>query len=535
MEQQPNSIGKTPETPAPPAPGIIAANGGAVKKPAAAIAYDRRDSLMLAGAWLLGILFVHTVTVLSETSALGLGFTLCVLAFQAGLILYAREKGTKLRREGALLQIPIALLALCYTLFDSSLMTELNMLVLLCMISVSVILMFGGGEFDIKSPKILLQGALNMFAAPFRSAARPFGAAKAALSRSKNKTLINILIGVAVTLPVLAVVIGLLTGADVFFGDMVRGMLDSISRDLGEIVAKVIWGAVLAIFIFSAAWTARKRSFVRAEGYKCLEKLSESVSTEIIITALALLNIVYAVFVAVQFVYLFGGTAQALPHAGLTYAEYARSGFFELCKTAGLNITAALCCIQLVKREKHAAWAATRILCALMMAFTCVLLASAAYRMYLYIIVHGITVLRFLTIWGMFVMAALIAGVLIKLARPRFRFFRLFLATIITGYLILNYCDMDRIIASYNVHRYLTQQEGFAHEEYLAESLSSGAVPALVRLRASGYNDYKSEDRYSLRHETLDESIANKKRIAMRACSDFRSWNLSSLLAVSAE
>ena len=54
-------------------------------------------------------------------------------------------------------------------------------------------------------------------------------------------------------------------------------------------------------------------------------------------TILVLVNAVFTGFVALQAAYLFGGldTMQAI---GLSYAEYARRGFFELVAVAALAV-----------------------------------------------------------------------------------------------------------------------------------------------------------------------------------------------------
>ena len=58
--------------------------------------------------------------------------------------------------------------------------------------------------------------------------------------------------------------------------------------------------------------------------------LRRPVSTTLWLIPLAGLNLLFASFVTVQLTVLFGGSQRVLSTAGLTYAEYARSGFFEL-------------------------------------------------------------------------------------------------------------------------------------------------------------------------------------------------------------
>ena len=51
---------------------------------------------------------------------------------------------------------------------------------------------------------------------------------------------------------------------------------------------------------------------------------------------LGLLDVLFLAFVLVQFRYLFGGAELVQVSATLTYAEYARRGFFELVAVAAL-------------------------------------------------------------------------------------------------------------------------------------------------------------------------------------------------------
>ena len=55
-------------------------------------------------------------------------------------------------------------------------------------------------------------------------------------------------------------------------------------------------------------------------------------------TALVMLDALFALFVVVQITVLFGGREHVLGTSELTYAEYARSGFFQLVSVAGLTL-----------------------------------------------------------------------------------------------------------------------------------------------------------------------------------------------------
>jgi hypothetical protein len=58
--------------------------------------------------------------------------------------------------------------------------------------------------------------------------------------------------------------------------------------------------------------------------------------------ALGALNVLFAAFVIVQIGWLFGGEALVLRTTGLSYADYARRGFFELTCVASLLLPVLL-------------------------------------------------------------------------------------------------------------------------------------------------------------------------------------------------
>ena len=80
----------------------------------------------------------------------------------------------------------------------------------------------------------------------------------------------------------------------------------------------------------------------------------------------------------------------------LTYAQYARQGFFELCGVAALNVCLLLFmngCSRTIRRENHR----LRILNIVFSLLTLLLLVTAMSRMGMYIYVYGFTVKRILT------------------------------------------------------------------------------------------------------------------------------------------
>ncbi|WP_322923384.1 DUF4173 domain-containing protein [Paenibacillus campi] len=197
----------------------------------------------------------------------------------------------------------------------------------------------------------------------------------------------------------------------------------------------------------------------------------------IVATVLVLVNLVYMLFVWLQFTYLFGAGQGKLPD-GSTYAEYARSGFGELVVVTGINFTLLLsvlyrCAPASVRLTKLNRW-----LLFILVICSAVMLGSACTRLVLYEQAYSYTSTRFLVHAFM-----LLLGLLFVLAGLRIWFARLPLGKCVlllglSAYVILNYVGMDSWIVERNLERYA--QSGQLDQDYLLHS-SAETVPLLLQ------------------------------------------------------
>jgi Domain of unknown function (DUF4173) len=104
----------------------------------------------------------------------------------------------------------------------------------------------------------------------------------------------------------------------------------------------------------------------------------------------AVVDLLFALFVGLQIAYLFGAR-DTLEAAGLTYSDYARRGFFELVAAAALagGLVAALD-RAIAPRSRWFVGLAIGLMC-----LTAIVLVSAAIRLRLYQEAYGWTELRF--------------------------------------------------------------------------------------------------------------------------------------------
>ncbi|MGH3072883.1 MAG: DUF4173 domain-containing protein [Gaiellaceae bacterium] len=198
---------------------------------------------------------------------------------------------------------------------------------------------------------------------------------------------------------------------------------------------------------------------------------------------LALLDLLFAAFVTVQLTVLFGGHDQVLDTAGLTYAEYARSGFWQLLTAAGLTFAVVAATLALARPHDRRQTLLLRLLLGTLCALTLVVLVSALHRLRLYEDAFGLTRMRLLAetvaLWLGVLLALLTAAVWFRRARTSLSR-AIVLATSI-GLLTFSLSDPDRRVADRNVERW--RASGVVDLGYLA-GLSADAVPALLDLPA---------------------------------------------------
>ncbi|MBE1590458.1 DUF4153 domain-containing protein [Nonomuraea angiospora] len=135
-----------------------------------------------------------------------------------------------------------------------------------------------------------------------------------------------------------------------------------------------------------------------------------SVSRSVWIVPLTAVNLLFASFVAVQITALFGGNTWVLRTAGLTYAEYARQGFFQLVVVSVFVLGIVAVAGGMLKVERRERWLLA-VLLGVLCGLTMVVLASALHRMNLYTEAYGLSRLRLsvqATVWWLGTLFALV-------------------------------------------------------------------------------------------------------------------------------
>ncbi|HET6731240.1 DUF4153 domain-containing protein [Mycobacterium sp.] len=195
---------------------------------------------------------------------------------------------------------------------------------------------------------------------------------------------------------------------------------------------------------------------------------------------LAVLDVLFIGFVAVQATVLFGGHAHVLETEGLTYAEYARQGFWQLLWVSALTLLVLSGVIRVARRQAAPDRRLLRSLVGILCATSVVVVISAIHRMWLYQQAYGFSTERVMVITIELWLGAVF--ILVAVAGIRMTGQWLPQAILMAGavaLLGLAATNPERLIAERNIDRY--EQTGLLDTAYLFR-LSSDIEPALARL-----------------------------------------------------
>ena len=322
--------------------------------------------------------------------------------------------------------------------------------------------------------------------------------------------------GLLIAAPLLLVFGALLVAADAVFEDLVLGLFELDPRLLGHFFLTLFVAWVSAGLLTFGLLGRDPGNF----GLRRPEVLSLGIVEVGVV--LGLLNLLFLAFVAVQAGYLFGGAGRVAATAGLTYAEYARRGFFELVAVTALVIPVLLLADWLLRVEAPNHGRAFRALSGTMVALLAVIVASALHRMYLYQQEFGLTVERICATvfmgWLAFVLLWFVVTVL-RGERDRFAFGAL--AAAFVAALVLNVFSPDALAARVNIERF---ESGGRFDPHYVTLLSADAAPVLIEALPQ-IGDVRIGEKslgpdYTVRGIVLD-------RHENAAGDDWRSWNLS--------
>ncbi len=323
-------------------------------------------------------------------------------------------------------------------------------------------------------------------------------------------------LGIALAVPALLLFGSLLTSADATFEYLITEVL---RIDFWTLMGHA---ALIAFLSWTVGGWLRGR-FIAPEFAMSPNLFTRRISlgvTEISIV-LGSLNVLFGTFVVLQISYFFGGHDAVLGTPSLTYADYARRGFFELIAVAALSLPLLVTADWLFHAEHAKDRRVFRALSIVMVALLGVMLASAMHRLSLYMEAYGLTTARIhaaaILIWIALTLLIFCATVL-REKRNILPF-----AIAVSGYVVLmglNIVNPDALVARVNMTRMVT--DGKFDPKYTFR-LSADAVPVFLEAIPA----MEAEQRSALAERLLQRYVPSTPG------QDIRTWNAARASAAS--
>lgn len=435
------------------------AQTGAVAAPKKKIPFaaDKTDVIFAILAFAIGYLFIRFVFF----SWRGFGVSIFTLCYCLFVFVYVRKKLGAVSRAGVFWLIVTLLTGLSFAFWDSPGISPWRELFLFCSAVYSALAATGTLILGKTGNWILLDAVNGLLLIPFKNFIcqyRSFGALK--YDKNHLRTPLAILLGLFLTLLIAVLIIPQLLAADGgTFAKITSGIRDFFSGifvDADIFFLRLGLSIPVSAYIFAlAAGSAHKRRVIPAapdkiRGWMERVRVVPGLSAYIFLSGMCA---IYAIFILSQLSYFFSAFSGALPEGYLNYAEYARGGFFELCRIGVINLL-ALTAANILCKKPRTQNTVLKVFNILLMLFTVLIIATAMSKMWLYVDAYGLTMRRLLPCILMAVMAAVCVAVIV-LQKRGFSIMRFAAGLCAVTMCVLCFVNLDYIVVSYNAERYI--------------------------------------------------------------------------------
>ena len=414
--------------------------------------------LVVAFAVPVGLLFDQAV----NAGTFGLAASLTVLAAAIGLF----AAGGLSRLEPRVFAVLATAFGAWFTVRTSPWLLWPDLAAAIGLLSLAASYSGNGSLLDVGTAELSARAinALGHLAAGISFVARPMLSV-----RSRLAGLAPVGRGLLIAVPICVLLSILLASADPVFASFFN-----LNLDLGQMLQHAGLVAVGGLAMGGVLRLAAAEPVGRVEGPGWRLGATEA------LVVLALLDAIFVAFAAAQVLAGIGAAGATLESAGITYADYARSGFFQLLWAGGITLALLILFSRITGLSKPEHKRAFLVLCEIAIALTLMTVVVAFRRLSLYEDAYGFTMLRLYShiFAGWIAIVFLLLAVEVSGLWPRRRWFvGATVSSALMVLLVLNFASPEAAVVSLNVSHATTSHKIDA--DYLRQ-LSSDATPALL-------------------------------------------------------
>lgn len=424
--------------------------------------------------WIFLIAIWHSI--LFYEKAFGISVILFIIPLLT-FIYYVLEKNNKIKnKKGLLWMIPILLLSLTYTIFNNWFFNTLNILVITLLFTLMYI-------YTIK-PTFNLEEILNeiiiLLIEPLTKVSQIYNLTvkKWFHSPKEKKPDKGIIKSILIILPITLIIIILLSSADSMFANLFTFFTDFLEKlSIPGVLKDALFRCIPLLLIFF--YLAGTINFIlyNYEKTKVISSKNKiNIETKTIKLLLMVLNGIYVIFDIIQIRSLFLHKVSM----DITYAEYARQGFFQLMIVSIINVIIILVSKSTESKntqKEENQW--INGMCILMIALTFIIIISSFIRMYMYESEYGYTLLRLLVYVTLITETILLIPTIFYIYNTKVNIVKAYMIIIVSVYTLINFANVDYLIAKNNIDRYYKTEK--IDLDYL-ENYGTDNIPLLLEL-----------------------------------------------------
>lgn len=417
--------------------------------------------------------------------------------------------------------------AVTFSLYKDELISFITVFLVFALFGIYLLGLSGGMKINRGSYKMLFEAIGSVFVYPLSNAHDI--AAACSKSMSKNKISKNVIIGIALSLPVLLVIIPLLVSSDEAFEGLIKIVLKNAGIYLLEIVIALIATPFVVFYAVSRKNSAGehiKADAGRGKGF---------VQSAAAVSFLSVISFTYIVYLFSQLAYFFSAFSGILPEGyEYTASVYARRGFFEMFAICVINMIIIALSNMLTKRNARGRIPlSVKALSVFILSFTVLILITAMSKMKLNIAIFGMSKNRLLVSVFMIMILVVIAFYIVHIFWPRVNYIQPVTVICSAMFVALAFMNVNDFVIKYNIDAYNSGKIQNIDLEYIAE-LSDSPALYLIALTQSENKETANKasaliageigEKYP---EVFDDTeIGNyETEIKNKTSADFRSFN----------
>lgn len=374
-------------------------------------------------------------------------FNIPLLAF----IYYILKKQNLIKnKKGLLFIIPIVLLSLTYLIFNNDFFNTINILAIPVLFALMYIYTINP-TFNLKN---LTLNILNIFIKPLSHISNIYNLLTENITKKLkiSKKAIKVFKSIIIVLPVTIVILLLLSSADQIFSSIFSSFFELFNKiSLPQILTNFIKRLIPIILLFFYLAATINFLLYNFSKTKYEEKnFSIKLDQFTIKLLLTTLNIIYVIFDIIQIRSLIFHQISM----NISYAEYARQGFFQLMFVSFINLIIILISKNIEKNSSEKTHNYLKTMNLIMVFLTLIIIVSSFLRMYMYECAYGYTLLRLLVYFSLITEVILLIPTIIYILNSKFNIVKHFIIILVTAYTIINFVNVDYLIAKRNINRY---------------------------------------------------------------------------------